>query len=113
MFIGACFIKVKVVHMEKNGSRGWNAQCHMCCCYVCTGRYCPEGSRYDWQHVYKAHCRRCQLDNLRKVLDCDYFENYHTSARRFHFKVRRRREDAVIARLDALLEHFGVDKPGE
>jgi hypothetical protein len=46
------------------------------------------------------------------VLDCDYFENKHTSRRRFKIKSRVRKPDPVMEKLNAILEKLESEKGG-
>ena len=98
--------------MKKDGRgfylHGFNAKCFNCCCSVCTGRACPYPEHYG---VYQNRCARCvRLGGLRVVLDCDYFENKHTSRRRFKIKSRVRKPDPVLEKLNAILEKLDVGK---
>ena len=83
--------------------------CYNCCCRVCTGRACPEHNKiWGW---YRYHCAPCARSNgeMHIVLDCDFFENKHTSSRRFRIKRRWHRNDAVVGRLDAILKNLGIE----
>ena len=81
---------------------GFNFRCWNCCCSVCTGRACPYPGRFG---PYQNRCARCvKLGGLKIVLDCDYFENKHTSRRYYKIKRRYRRDDPVMKRLDEIMK---------
>jgi len=88
---------------------GFAWQCHMCCCFSCTGRKCPyrRGSSDGLFHYRCIPCRASYGD-MSKCMECDFFENKHTSSR--HFKIKRKihREDAIISRLDKIMQKLDV-----
>jgi len=88
---------------------GFNFQCYQCCCYVCTGRFCPHrNARYGF---YRYRCADCVQANgaMCRCLECDYFQNKHTNKRYFKIKRKWHREDAVVSRLNAIIEKLDID----
>lgn len=88
--------------------------CWNCCCHVCTGRKCLDiNKRYG---PYRFRCAECvQSSDHKKCLECDNFENKHTSRRRFKVRRRWHREDAILSRLDKIMKKLDVppdDVPG-
>lgn len=93
---------------------GFSFQCLQCCCYSCTKRLCPY--QRGWRdNIYKYRCASCVASNgeMSKCIECDYFENVHTSSR--HFKIKRKwvREDEVLKRLDTILQKLDNLKGGD
>ncbi len=45
---------------------------------------------------------------MAKCIECDYFENKHTSSR--HYKIKRKwhREDEIMVRLNAIMEKLDI-----
>lgn len=82
--------------------------CWNCCCHVCTGRNCPDKNKYFGP--YRFRCADCVKSNgaWRICLECDYFENKHTSRRRFKVRRRWHREDAILSRLDKIMKKLDV-----
>ena len=93
--------------------KGFPWKCYQCCCYVCTGRFCPH--RNKRLGFYRFRCADCVESNgaMCKCLECDFFQNKHTSSR--HFKIVRRihREDAVISRLDLIMKKLEIPPDDE
>lgn len=89
----------------------FNFNCYNCVCSVCTRRKCPH-SRGGSESLYQYRCKLCTNANgngdYGRLIDCDFFENVHTS--RKHFKIKRRfhRKDAVIGRLDKIMERLEI-----
>gem|GEM_PF-4909300 len=58
----------------------------------------------------RYRCVPCRASNgeMGKCINCDFFENKHTSAR--HFKIKRKfhREDAIISRLNKIMEKLDI-----
>jgi len=96
-------------HVNKGFSfNGFNFQCYQCCCHVCTGRFCPHrNARYGF---YRFRCAECVESNgvMPRCLECDFFQNKHTSRR--HFKIRRRwhKDDEILSRLDLIMKKLEI-----
>ena len=86
--------------------------CYNCCCRVCTGTVCPyKKLTYG---LYRFRCARCvRADDMGRIFDCDYFISKYTVPRKFKIKRRFRRKGELEKRLDALMEHFGIELPPE
>lgn len=48
-----------------------------------------------------------------RLLECDYFENKHTSSRHYKIKSRKPREDEVLKRLGLIMEKMEIAEPTE
>lgn len=88
--------------------KGFPWKCFQCCCYVCTGRLCPHRNKRFG--TYRFRCAECVESNgeMPRCLECDFFQNKHTSSR--HFKIRRRwhRDDEILNRLDKIMKKLDV-----
>jgi hypothetical protein len=89
---------------------GFAWKCWNCCCSVCTGRDCPYPAKMG---MYRNRCVRCVKANgkLDRVLDCDFFQNKHTSRRKFKIKRQFNRKGEMEKRLDLIMEKLGVEVP--
>lgn len=89
-------------------NHGFNWDCWNCCCCVCTGRYCPY--RNHDKTIYRFRCDAvCRADNkIVKALDCDFFQNRHTS--RKVYKIRRRwHRKSLSEKLDLIMQKLDID----
>lgn len=109
------FYWIVLKNMSKQEGRGFvnhgfSWDCWNCCCCVCTGRLCPYRKRWN-NSLYRYRCAACAENNgkMTKCLQCDFFENRHTSSRRFKIKRKWRRDDTVITRLNAIIDKLGID----
>lgn len=90
-------------------THGFNFGCYNCVCSVCTHRRCTYSAGNS---AYQYRCKLCVNANgngeYGRLIECDFFENVHTSVRHFKIKRRFRRKDAVIGRLDKIMEKLQI-----
>ncbi|HEX3038596.1 MAG TPA: hypothetical protein VHO94_06350 [Oscillospiraceae bacterium] len=90
-------------------THGFNFGCYNCVCSVCTHRRCTYSAGNS---AYQYRCKLCTNANgngeYGRLIECDFFENVHTSVRHFKIKRRFRRKDAVIGRLDKIMQRLDI-----
>lgn len=78
-------------------------RCYNCICNMCTRFRCPYP---------RERCYSCTLLEMRKLYDCDYFENRLTAPKRLRIKRQgSRARDELNAKLDLLLQSVGLLVP--
>lgn len=98
-------------HNLKTHSFNWG--CYNCVCSVCTRRHCTYSVGGG---CYQYRCKLCVKANgngdFGKLYECDFFENKHTSRRRFKIKRKFHKEDAIIGRLDKIMTKLEIPTDG-
>lgn len=78
-------------------------KCFSCICNSCTKFYCP------YPHL---RCKICSTLNLRRIYDCDFFENVHTAPKRYRIKLKRKSgTDMLNTKLDYIIASLGLVEP--